>query len=272
MDFFYDNHIGTKDTKYYLAMAGIEHFSLTSYAKTLASRYIQDAWLSIKFVNDIESFSQKCVEKIRTARDNETCKLAIKSMKREKADLHEQEMMLLAGEAKLYVTTTFDKNKDTIRYIINGACIALGTGQIVAGINLIAGSMVTLDPVGVLAGALIISTGVNTIEENWLEIMGHKNPIGHVREGFIQTAEFMGFEKKTGDVAFQTVDLFSSLYALGALGLKPEARRLFYYIPFDFQRKIDTMSKTALALKVISTGNKIRVIDYTYNNGSECYN
>ncbi|AVF35359.1 hypothetical protein BV494_10615 [Rahnella sikkimica] len=228
--------------------------------------------MGIKFVTDIENFSQKCVEKIRTARDNETCKFTLKIMKREKSELHEQEMMLLAGKTKLYVTTTFEKNKDIIRYIINGVCIALGTGQIVAGINLIAGSMVTLDPIGVLAGALIISTGVNTIEENWLEIMGHKNPVGHVREGFMQTAEFMGFEKKTGDVAFQTVDVISSLYALGALGLKPESRRLFYYIPLDFQRKINTMSKTALALKVISTGNKIRVIDYTYKNSNERYN
>ena len=62
-------------------------------------------------------------------------------------------------------------------------------------------------------------------------------------------ADFLGFDQRLGLLAYQVVDLTTSYYGIFKLSLKPEAWRLYKYLPTDYYRKVQMMSKPALALK-----------------------
>ncbi|PKH21425.1 hypothetical protein CIG19_16630 [Enterobacterales bacterium CwR94] len=91
--------------------------------------------------------------------------------------------------------------------------------------------------------------GVGSAIEGLDKITGATHPLNPVSEGYEYIAEFLGFDKQLGLLAYQVVDLTTSYYGIFKLTLKPEAWRLFKYLPTDYYRKIQTMSKPALALK-----------------------
>ncbi|BCG07789.1 DUF4225 domain-containing protein [Buttiauxella agrestis] len=270
-----DDYLGSnarRDERYYRAMGSIECESLIAQARSLADRYIQDIMLRIQFVSSVESFARHNLDVFATSRNREDRKQAMQFIKEEMENLSKQDFMLSMGQAKIYATATFERHEKTISYIIDGIAIVLGGVQVISGVTVAAASLASGNVIGVLAGATLVLTGINTVQENVQKIQGDKKPTGWIREKTMQTAEFMGFDRKTGDLAYLVLDLSSSLYVIGGLFLKPEAWRLFHYLPTDFQRKITTMGKTALSLKVISTGNKIRVIDKTYTSEDDIYN
>ncbi|WP_338491193.1 DUF4225 domain-containing protein [Erwinia aphidicola] len=81
---------------------------------------------------------------------------------------------------------------------------------------------------------------------------------GFLKKGYIETANFLGFDNKTGSIAYSAMDLALSGYGLGRLVLKPDAFRLFKYIPADFIRNYRIMTAPALAIEATGDGLSIR--------------
>ncbi|WP_016680068.1 DUF4225 domain-containing protein, partial [Yersinia pestis] len=63
----------------------------------------------------------------------------------------------------------------------------------------------------------------------------------------------------------------TSFYGVIKLSLKPDAWRLYKYIPSDYYRKINSMSKLALTIQGVKATNKIRVIGSTYLDDNSEY-
>lgn len=70
-------------------------------------------------------------------------------------------------------------------------------------------------------------------------------------------AESLGFNKRSGLLTYQVVDLTTSYYYdLFKLTLKPEAWRLNKYLPTDYYRKVQVISKPSLAFKGLGAAYK----------------
>ncbi|WP_250116836.1 DUF4225 domain-containing protein [Pectobacterium quasiaquaticum] len=124
----------------------------------------------------------------------------------------------------------------------------VGGAQFVSGFGILAGATTYI---GRFMGAHIVFTGTSSSIESFFHLIGNDNEIGFMKSGYIRTAEFLGFDKKSGLLAYHSVDLVTSFYGIVNLTLKPDAWRLFRYIPRDYCRKINTMSRASLMLKII---------------------
>lgn len=127
-----------------------------------------------------------------------------------------------------------------------------------------AGSFATGNIIGVGAGFMLTLHGINSIEEKVYALMGYENHTGLIKQGYVATAEFMGFDPRIGREAYTGMDIALSAYGLFKLTLKPDAWRLYRYIDSDYTNYFRTISKAALALKVISNGPKIKLIYDTH--------
>lgn len=70
----------------------------------------------------------------------------------------------------------------------------------------------------------------------------------------------MGFKPESGLAAYDSVSLAASVYTVVGLSRRPEAWRLFRYLPGDFYRKLSSMSKPKLTMKIAGYGVKAKVI------------
>lgn len=76
----------------------------------------------------------------------------------------------------------------------------------------------------------------------------------------MNVAHFMGFRPEIGLAIYNAVTLSASVYSIFELARKPEAWRLFKWMPRDFYRKVDTMSRPKLTMKIVGYGLKAKVI------------
>lgn len=120
--------------------------------------------------------------------------------------------------------------------------------QIIAGAGLLVGSAATGNVIGVVAGSALMINGVGSGIEGISKLREVQNPANPVRDAYEDVAEFLGFDQRLGLLAYQVVDLTTSYYGIFKLTLKPEAWRLFKYLPTDHYRKVQVMSKPALAI------------------------
>ncbi len=101
----------------------------------------------------------------------------------------------------------------------------LGGFQIVAGITIFTGSLAHLNIVGMVAGATLFLHGINGIEEGIVNIKnGSEGHVGKIKEGYINTARFMGFDEKVGALAYSSMDLSLSAYGMARFVLKEDFR------------------------------------------------
>lgn len=77
-----------------------------------------------------------------------------------------------------------------------------------------------------------------------------------MKDIYMDSAEFLGFDKKIGLLAYQSVDLATSFYGAFRLTLNTESWMLFKHIPSDYYRKIDSMNRNALILQGVKSGCK----------------
>nr|WP_145522884.1 DUF4225 domain-containing protein [Yersinia rohdei] len=78
-----------------------------------------------------------------------------------------------------------------------------------------------------------------------------------MQNGYVATAEFLGFDKKAGVLAYNFMSIGLSGYGMARMVLKPDSWRLFRYIPSDYVRNIKTMGYGSLAIE--SVGNALSV-------------
>ena len=89
---------------------------------------------------------------------------------------------------------------------------------------------------------------------------GNDNAVGLLKEGYIYTAKFLGFDEKTGRLAYSYMDLFLSAYGMSRLVMKTESWRLFHYIRSDYVRNIKNMTHTDLLTEMGSDAITIKTI------------
>lgn len=81
---------------------------------------------------------------------------------------------------------------------------------------------------------------------------------GFLKEKYIETAKFIGFDAKTGSIAYSSMDIALSGYGLARSVLKPNAYRLFTFMPSDFVRNYKNMSVPALTIEAMGDVLSIR--------------
>lgn len=181
----------------------------------------------------------------------------IKALRAENTSLLEQSRALRTGYAKIYaeVKIVRDGNK-IVGYIISAVDVVVAGVAIFGGIVM----MSSMTPLGVVAGAVIVVNGFNTISrEVGRTFLDDKQTEGIFADGSMDVAEFLGFSRQQGMGAYQAVTLFSEVYGAYGLRLKPEAQRLWYWTKPDFFRKVNTTPRPVMAIKIAGWGVKAKV-------------
>lgn len=68
-----------------------------------------------------------------------------------------------------------------------------------------------------------LNNGVYSAAEGIQKLAGKEHPVNIMRDGFEGSAEFLGFDRKVGLLAYQLMDLSTSYYGMFKLTLKPDA-------------------------------------------------
>lgn len=113
-----------------------------------------------------------------------------------------------------------------------------------------------------LAGAILVTDGINGLSKEIVPgIYGEQSKTeGFVANGAMKAAHFLGFKRETGLAFYNTLTLSAGVYSIFGLARKPDAWRLFKWMPRDYYRKIDTMSRPKLTMKIVGYGLKAKVI------------
>lgn len=222
---------------------------LLRVARDVSRFVLRDALVRARFENEIKDFISEQMKIIKSARTESDCKIAIDNLNKECSNLLEQDLMLKTKRAKTVVSIELKKDRDTWGYVIQGVYLTLSGLTILGGITLTAGSLASGNIIGVMAGVTIVLHGANSLQTD--------SSAGLIQNGYIATAEFLGFEKKVGVLAYNFMSIGLSGYGMARMVLKPDVWRLFRYIPTDYVRNIKTMGYGSLAIE--GTGNALSV-------------
>ena len=126
-----------------------------------------------------------------------------KNLRTEIENLQEQDRLLRMKAVKLYAKVEFvRKNNKIVGYVISAVNVVLAGMEIAVGMTLIS----TMTPLGVLAGAVLVTDGTNGISKEVAHyVQGNKASEGLVADAAMSTAEFMGFSPKSGLAAYKTI-------------------------------------------------------------------
>lgn len=240
-------------------MVNLEARKLVETANRLSAFYLLDGITRIKFVGEIKQVVDREFETARRAKTDEECIVCIKNLRAETDNLLEQERLLRTKSAQLYAKVEFVKeNNKIVGYMISAIHIVVSGMAIAGGALMVA----TMTPLGMLAGAILVTDGINGLSKEIIPgIYGKQYKTeGIVADGTMEAAHFMGFKPETGLAIYNAVTLSASVYSIFGLARKPEAWRLFKWMPRDFYRKVDTMSRPKLTMKIVGYGLKAKVI------------
>jgi hypothetical protein len=233
-------------------MINLEARKLVNTANTVAAMHLHDGLARLQFVDEIKSVIMSQFEAARRAKTDDDCMACIKTLRAENDSLLEQSRALKSGYAKLYAEVKVVKEENKIiGYIISGVDVVVGGIAIFGGITM----MATMTPLGVIAGAIIIVNGVNTISRAAARtLLDDKQSEGIFADGSMEVAEYMGFSRQQGLGAYKAVTLISDVYGMYGLRFRPQAQRLWYWTRPDFFRKVSNTSRPELALKIAGWG------------------
>lgn len=253
-----DNYWGrNRFSNYFLTMGNLEANQLVSVATSLSQFHLKDALLRVRFQDEVREFARLQLHTIRTAASDDQCQECIQNLKQESHNLKIQDRMLRTGKAVISSSVKFyHDNEKVIGYVIDGIGVVISGFQIVAGAGLLAGAVATGNVVGIVAGSTLILHGAGSAIEGIDKLRGVPTATNPVRDIYEDSAAFLGFDRKLGLLAYQVVDLTTSYYGIFKLTFKPEAWRLFKYLPTDYYRKVSTLSKPALAINGATALNK----------------
>ncbi|WP_313364006.1 DUF4225 domain-containing protein, partial [Mixta calida] len=210
------------------------------------------------FIEEIKGFIEQQFTSARRAKSDEECLTCVKNLRTEIENLQEQDRLLRMKAVKLYAKVEFvRKNNKIVGYVISAVNVVLAGMEIAVGMTLIS----TMTPLGVLAGAVLVTDGTNGISKEVAHyVQGNKASEGLVADAAMSTAEFMGFSPKSGLAAYKTISLAANAYSIFGLLRRPGTWRLFRYLPTDYYRKVSTMSQPKLTMKIVGYGVKAKVI------------
>lgn len=239
-------------------MVNLEARKLIETANREAGFHIRDGLTRLQFVQEIRDVIEGQFSIARRAKTDEECIACIKNLRAETENLEEQGQMLRRNTAKLYAKVEFVReNNKIVGYVISAVNVVLSGVEIAVGLTLI-GSMT---PLGVLAGAVLVTDGANGISKEIAHYaMDNKNSEGLVADAAMSTAEFMGFSRNSGLGVYKSISLIANTYSIFGLLRRPGTWRLFRYLPADYYRKVSTMSRPKLTMQIVGYGVKAKVI------------
>ncbi|UYJ99949.1 DUF4225 domain-containing protein [Yersinia enterocolitica] len=259
-----DIHLNQKSRfiEYYQAIAVTNSDKLLRVARDVSRFVLRDALVRARFENEIKDFISEQMKIIKSARTESDCKIAIDNLNKECSNLLEQDLMLKTKRAKTVVSIELKKDRDTWGYVIQGVYLTLSGLTILGGITLTAGSLASGNIIGVMAGVTIVLHGANSLQEIYMNLKNDTDSsTGLIQNGYIATAEFLGFDKKVGTLAYNFMSIGLSGYGMARMVLKPDAWRLFRHIPSDYVRNIKTMGYGSLAIESVGNVLSIKAIN-----------
>jgi hypothetical protein len=259
--YFMDIAIPNKDrnSAWSETMVNLEARKLVDAANRLSSFYLHDSFIRIKFVEEIKQVVEKEFAAARKARTDDERMQCIRNLRAETENLHEQEHLLRTKAAQLYAKVKFVRENDKIvGYVVSAVHVVVSAMAVGVGTIMIT----TMTPIGMLAGAILVTDGINGLSKEIIPaIYGKQSKTeGFVADNAMNLAHYMGFKPETGLALYNTLTLSSSVYGIFGLTRKTEAWRLFKWIPRDYYRKVDSMSRPKLTMKVMGYGLKAKVI------------
>ena len=98
--------------------------------------------------------------------------------------------------------------------------------------------MMSMMPVGMLAGAILVIAGANDISREIKPQSG-----GMVADSVMDIAQFMGFRRESGLGVDEGINLAASVTTVFGTIRKPDAWKRFRWLPLDFYRTVDGMNR-----------------------------
>lgn len=240
-------------------MVNLEARKLVDTANAISGFHLRDSLTRLQFVQEIRDVVEKQFAIARQARTDEDCIACIKVLREEADNLKEQDRHLRMKTAQLYAKVEFIReNNKVVGYVISAVHIVLSGIALFGGMVMIS----SMTPIGMLAGATLFIDGINGIskEVNHLRYGEKSHSEGVFADGAMEAAQFMGFSPNTGLAFYNAATLSASVYSVFGLARKPGAWRLFRWFPRDYYRKVDTMSRPKLTMKIVEYGVKAKVI------------
>lgn len=240
-------------------MINLEARKLIDTANLVSAFHLRDNLTRMKFVQEIKDLVEQQFAIARRAQSDEECIACIKVLRDETENLKEQERMLRTKAAKLYAKVEFVReNNKIVGYVISAVHIVISGFAVAAGVIM----MSTMTPIGVVAGAILVADGANGITK---EIINFNSEHQDYSEGVIadkvtDIAQFIGFKAESGLAFYNAVTLSTSVYSIIGLAKRPGAWRLFRWLPRDYYRRVETMSRPKLTMKIVGYGVKAKVI------------
>lgn len=229
--------------------AGISASSLEIAAESIANKHFSDPFIRDNFKREISDFISENMRFFDKTNNNRDHKEVIYNLNEEKNSLLRQSNDLTLGNVKVYVSAKIEEVNSKYGYLVDGIGIVLGTGQIVAGGIIVAGSLAIANPIGVVIGAHVVLAGASSATESFRHLLGNDKAVGFMKKAYMNSAEFLGFTRKEGLIAYYAIDGITSMYGAIRLVASPSARRLFHYMPSEYVRKFTTVSKAELTLE-----------------------
>ena len=239
-------------------MVNLEARKLINTANTLSAFHLSDSLTRMKFVQEIKEFIELQFATARSAKSDEECMACIKNLRTETENLEEQGRMLRTKAAKLYAKVEFVReNNKIVGYVISVVNVVLSGAEIALGTTLLASA----NPLGLLAGAILVVDGFNGLSKEFShQVLHDSTSEGFAANAAMATAEFMGFSSKSGLGVYKSISLVANAYSIFGLIRKLGSWRLFRYIPVDYYRKVSTLSRPKLTMKIVGYGVKAKVI------------
>ncbi|RRZ86998.1 DUF4225 domain-containing protein [Erwinia sp. 198] len=261
MDYWKPNRF--KD--YFLTMAHAEANQLLSNANHFSHLYLKDGFNRLRFQDDVKAFVNAQLNLVRSDSTDAQCQECIQNLKKENEYLTIQDRMLRAGTAAVHASVQLVRNGDFWGYVINGVGVVLSGLQVIAGVSVIGASLASGTIIGTAFGGMLVLHGFNGFQESVENLVyGKTDSVGLLKQGYVATAEFLGFDQRVGQLAYSSMDLALSLYGILRLVQKPEAWRLYYYLNTDYVRGIKEMSRKELFIEVYNDASAIKSISDTY--------
>lgn len=256
MDNYWDKN---RFSSYFLTMANLEAQQLYSRATEVSFLHLKDGFTQMAFQDDVKRFIDAQLTTIRSATSESACQECLRNLQEEHRHLSLQDQMLRSGQAALHASVQFIKSDKVWHWVINGVGVILGSLQVIAGVGVIEASLATGMVFGAGFGALLVAHGANSIQESALNLYhGVDNSQGFMKKTYISGAEFLGFDQRTGELAYSIMDLGLSAYGMGRLIVKPESWRLFRHLPTDYVRGIKEMSRFDLGVEIYNDSMTIK--------------
>ncbi|MGB7802134.1 DUF4225 domain-containing protein [Buttiauxella sp.] len=264
MDYIFGND-RNRMNDYYLTMGGLEARMLKESALT-ASQFINTPRGRIDFINNITLFIENKMEILKSSASEFSKKEAMMQLKEERSYLIQQESMIRQRKVTQNMTIEIKKENDVWSYIVKGAFILGGAGQVLAGLGMISSGLTScVTVVGcalglptIAGGFTLFVHGMNALDENGRSLLNNdNNHKGFASVWYEEGAVALGYTKKHGDLVYAGVDIALSGYGLAKHVLKPDAWRLYHFLNTDFLRGYQTMTRPALGLEIFVDGNTI---------------